>query len=201
MLNPANATVRRDMYDVYQLHRTVQSAFPDGLNQRSALFRLDKIGPNRTQLLVQSAIKPAWNLPGDYASEIGVKEFSPSFAQDSTYRFRLSANPVTVDHGRRKPIRDVNGQMAWLARQAQQAGFHIFSAEPRSAKLYLGTKVTQVADKTKVDNITVYTVVFEGYLRVLDPGLFLEKLSTGIGRARALGCGLISVASMDWGIA
>jgi CRISPR system Cascade subunit CasE len=41
--------------------------------------------------------------------------------------------------------------------------------------------------------ISLSTLDFEGYLHVTDPGIFLKALLTGIGPAKAFGCGLLLV--------
>jgi len=39
-------------------------------------------------------------------------------------------------------------------------------------------------------------VIFEGSLEVTDRDLFVKTVSEGIGRAKAYGCGMITIAKM-----
>ncbi|WP_255953973.1 type I-E CRISPR-associated protein Cas6/Cse3/CasE [Streptomyces odontomachi] len=44
--------------------------------------------------------------------------------------------------------------------------------------------------------VTVVTVTFEGHLEVTDPNAMRRSLTQGIGRARAYGCGLLTLAPL-----
>jgi CRISPR system Cascade subunit CasE len=41
--------------------------------------------------------------------------------------------------------------------------------------------------------ITFSTVDYAGYLTVTDPALFIKALRSGLGKSKALGCGLMMV--------
>ena len=42
--------------------------------------------------------------------------------------------------------------------------------------------------------VSLYTVTYEGILKITDVGLFRETLLKGIGRGKAYGCGMLTVA-------
>jgi CRISPR system Cascade subunit CasE len=45
--------------------------------------------------------------------------------------------------------------------------------------------------------VTVVTVTFEGRLEITDPDAMRRTLTQGVGRARAYGCGLLTLAPID----
>ena len=47
--------------------------------------------------------------------------------------------------------------------------------------------------------ISVFSVLFEGLLIVDNPDLFVRTLSSGIGRGKAMGLGLLSVVPLTLG--
>ena len=128
-LNPRSRDVRRDLADVYQLHRTIMSAFasnPDGAARRSlgVLFRVDPEGAPLPVVLVQSREEPRWELPQGYlapgtnAQSKPIGELLDAITAGRTYRFRLLANPTrkiarfdndrrtdAPGHARRSPTR------------------------------------------------------------------------------------------------
>ena len=68
VINPRNPDARRDLDDLYSMHRRVMSAFPqvdgpgDARTQLAVLHRLDVDQRNgATVLLVQSGLTPDWN--------------------------------------------------------------------------------------------------------------------------------------------
>ncbi|ANN17253.1 type I-E CRISPR-associated protein Cas6/Cse3/CasE [Amycolatopsis orientalis] len=48
--------------------------------------------------------------------------------------------------------------------------------------------------KAETGKITVEPVRYDGHLVITDPAAFSDALVTGIGRAKAYGCGLLSLA-------
>lgn len=104
-------SVRRDMSDCQQMHRTVLSAFPDlrsndvdARQQFGVLHRLDTSRTGIPVLLVQSNEKPDWSrLPPGYLIEDSSLENPACKSVDEQYRsivagdifaFRLRANPA-----------------------------------------------------------------------------------------------------------
>lgn len=54
---------------------------------------------------------------------------------------------------------------------------------------------TLVGKRRQAAKITVEAVRFDGHLVVTDPVAFAEAVTAGIGRAKAYGCGLLSLAA------
>lgn len=141
LINPHSRHAQRDLSDVYQLHRTVMSGFPEQLPpDERVLFRLDESADGRLALLVQSRVAwPDWGRlpdgyllpadPFDATPNAAVKETAPAFVIGQWLRFRLRANPTVrqpSQRGQAGPRVGITGQanqLAWLGRKGAAGGF------------------------------------------------------------------------------
>ncbi len=184
------------------------------------LYRLDvDQRRNMLTLLVQSGVAPNWNnLPDDYLlsdtdglnpSCKPVYEIFRTLQTGMRLQFRLRANPTRCvsqkaggkRRGKRMGIYDESGQLDWLQRQGAAHGFRLaaVSVSPSVADLNAvpqaqATGRRQTADGAKHATLTFGAVLFEGALIVIDSALFQDALRNGIGRGKAYGFGLLSVA-------
>lgn len=210
LLNPNSRQVQRETADPYNLHRTILKAFDTDRQAANVLHRIEINGSSgQTVLLVQSDVKPNWQpllekaylLPEDPFTDLAnpaIKEINLPLADGQRLRFRLRANPTI-----KKVRRDKNGnrlnsnrvplvheakQIEWLQKQAQANGFRI---------LDIGISQPEQQTSRKKGNgrsITIYTVTFNGRLQITDAASFKTAVRTGIGPAKAFGCGLLSLA-------
>ena len=100
--------------------------------------------------------------------------------------FRLVASPARACGGGKKvrlPTGDRRARMQWLDRQAASSGFVVLS-EPRLR--WWTTRINRGGQ-----NILRETAVYEGLLRVDDPGCLAQAMEFGIGRSRGFGYGLL----------
>ncbi len=208
VLNPQALSVKRDIANVHDMHRTLMSAYPDHpelsayRQAHSVLWRIDPARTAVTQL-VQSATRPDWSrLPdGHVARAPETRSMRPvldALAPGGRFAFRLLANPTQFSRTvakapKRLPHRTTETQVSWLIRQAERHGFVISSAEDGRPDL-AATEIPQITGSKNGRKITVYAVRYEGHLVVTDPGALSEALTSGIGRAKAYGCGLLSLA-------
>lgn len=202
-LHPRDLDVLRDIADAEQLHRTVMRAFPqhDGADARAAfgvLFRLE-VQRERPVALVQSTVEPDWSqLPEGYLLQHEHKDitgFLESIERGRRFHFRLLANPSKkVSNGgrnsRRVALLDEAGQRDWLRRRAERSGFDLLAADH-----------VRIAPRRPLGNggrgrkgLHVRPVLFEGALTVTDAEAFRHTLASGVGPAKAYGCGLLSLA-------
>lgn len=204
-LDPVTSrAARRCLTDTHALHRLVMSGFPDtdapGARSRmGVLFRVDA-GEHRTQVLVQSVAVPTWDgvEPGILAAPARTRDASPllSLPDGSRLRFRLVANPTrairpdgrTSRHAQQVPLRRDDARIGWLLRNAERGGFAIDS------DALVVSSMPLMRGKRNGDAIAVEPCRFDGLLRVADPDAFARTLTGGIGRSRAFGCGLLTVA-------
>ncbi|MFQ5421832.1 MAG: type I-E CRISPR-associated protein Cas6/Cse3/CasE, partial [Anaerolineae bacterium] len=75
-------------------------------------------------------------------------------------------------------------QLAWLHKRAADNGFRILQAAVSQAQQQTSRK----------KGITLYTVQYDGRLQITDAETFQTAVRTGIGPAKAFGCGLLSLA-------
>ncbi|MCC6998525.1 MAG: type I-E CRISPR-associated protein Cas6/Cse3/CasE [Deltaproteobacteria bacterium] len=211
LLNPMNRDVRRAIADAQVLHGLVMKGFPtvEGNRHGGSILHRCELDRRSGQIVlyVQSGASPSWNtLPAGVLLDLGeelqnpaVRSLDPlekAVRQGAVFRFRLRANvtrkiPAGAErpNGTRVPIREADKQLEWLQRKAATAGFRI--QEPAA----VWTRPEARAWGTrKGARLTFEAVTFDGLLEVVEPAALLKALASGIGPAKAYGCGLLSLA-------
>ncbi len=198
VLNPRSRRAQSESANLYELHRTIMNAFPATLpSDERVLFRLDiERQGGAFIVLVQSQYEPDWGWlatsPPDYLLPISepnpwVKPFDPIFSAGQQLVFRLRANPTLKREGKRLGLLREEDQVAWLQRKAQTGGFEVLSVRTQKLGFVQGwTRQRQP--------LSLFAVQYDGVLQVTDPHLFAQSLRKGIGSAKGLGFGLLSVA-------
>jgi CRISPR system Cascade subunit CasE len=208
ILNPRSRRVQRDVADPYQRHRTIMAAFPDPLpGTERVLHRLEHDAhANRLTLLVQSDSEPDWRfledsylLPADPLGGLdnpAVKPFELALRPNQVLSFRLRANPTVKkkrpgqQHGNRVPLVREEQQLAWLQRQARRHGFRLLEAGVQER----GSRRGLIHRNETGHRLSLYVVQFDGRLVITDVTRVLDAVRSGIGPAKAFGCGLLSLA-------
>lgn len=211
LLNPRSRQAQREAADPYNLHRTLMQAFAGKRDQSGVLHRLE-FDPRSggIMLLVQSQVEPDWSyldgkaylLPADPFSGLdnpAVKPFNLSLQAGQILRFRLTANPTIKkvrrdENGKRKnsnrvPLVRENKQVEWLQKRATAAGFRLLEVEVSRPQQQKSWKKGEHRSP-----ITLYAIQFNGRLQVREPEKLSKAVETGIGPAKAFGCGLLSLA-------
>lgn len=198
MLNPLSRQVNNELRNVYEMHRTVMSAFPqDTSDDERVLYRIDT---DRNEpafiLLVQSAHKPRWDsmlLDKSYLKQTPlVKEFHPRFTAGMRFFFRLRANPTVKRDGKRRAWLKESDQIRWLEKKASVCGF-----KPLSVTIVPEGEVNGYKhDKDQKRKLRLAAVRFEGSLIVTEPDRFSQAINNGIGSAKGFGFGLLSLVKM-----
>lgn len=179
---------------------------PDSTPSRGLLFRIEPAGRDRPlTVLVQSPAPPDWQrfqfrcgdlFDPDHQPE--TKPFSPVLRAGMELRFRLRANPThaRVQHGLRPcgkrqggkhlPVTGEAEQREWLERKLGAVAELVdFRATDERDCHFRGRRDAKAR---------VRSVLYEGILRVLEPDDLLNLMATGVGRGRAFGFGLLSLA-------
>jgi CRISPR system Cascade subunit CasE len=144
-------------------------------------------------VLVQSESAPDWSflnaLPGYLAREPESKEWNPEamLRAESKRRFRLVANPTVTKNGKRVGLANEEEQLAWLSRQGERLGFTV--------EMALVTDSGFVMSRSGKSLVQFQRTCFDGILAVRDVSRISEALISGIGPAKAFGCGLLSLAA------
>lgn len=115
---------------------------------------------------------------------------------------RQTARAFRVGH------RTAAHQLDWLLRRTSSWGFEIPAATgfpspdddgpadvPRDVRI-VARQVYRFRKGVNGPQVVLATATFEGRLRVTDPDLLAEKLLSGIGPAKAYGCGLLTLAPL-----
>lgn len=176
------------------------------------LFRIDSVPGGNPVILVQSANLPDWAYAFQNAHLLAApvapaQPFNPRFAAGERLRFRLKANPVrkacerskhpsgeTIDSkwvGKRIPVPTASLK-DWLDRQGERRGFEV-----RSLDNILPGYVYFNKGKEDGQSQRLRSVVYDGVLIVRDSASFADAVRSGIGREKAFGFGLLSLARMS----
>lgn len=197
-LDPRHPQARRDLGDAYEMHRTLARAYvPDAVTPpQRFLWRLERSTDSQAYsvVLVQSAHPANWSvleaMPG-YANSVQPDkpvDLETLIQPQRRYRFRLLANPTVTRQGKRLGLIREEDQLAWLGRQGEHGGFTVLGCV-RGAEDRLHVRQGKTGNR-----ITVQTALFEGVLQADSVELLRASLLGGLGHAKALGLGLLSLA-------
>ncbi len=202
VLNPRLKEVRRDIANAYEMHSTFCRVFSAPDKQCPAGFFLWRLEPVRVQadsvVLVQSLVEPNWSAIGvqGYMQYVQTKPYLilGQLRAGQRLRFRLKANPTVTrplqagGKSKRHTLRTPNDQLSWLQRQARKGGFAVSDAMVTSSeRLHFSRRRSEKP-------IVVGAVTFDGALEVKDPERLSATIASGVGHAKALGLGMLSIA-------
>ncbi|MDR3084884.1 MAG: type I-E CRISPR-associated protein Cas6/Cse3/CasE [Christensenellaceae bacterium] len=185
-----------------RMHAIIATSFPTALNAASrVLWRLDRLAYAQ-YLIVQSAVRPdfsslieqlGWPKSGQKWDTREYDAFLRALQPGQNWRFRLCANPVRSvktlgERGRGKVLAytSVDQQKDWLQSHAEGCGI----ALPHFDLVGRDMLKFQRKDAT----VTLGVAAFEGLLEVRDADALRAAMTAGIGRAKAYGCGLLTLA-------
>lgn len=203
-LDRGQPQARADLANPYSLHATLCRAFAEE-DQAPPRFLWRAEDDKTPRVLVQSTEEPDWGrlaqrFPGYFCEPPKTGQLPLEHLQPGQIlRFRLRCNPTVTKQGKRhglSRLEDLIGfetpqgewKPGWLERQSYKGGFGL-----------MGYMVAQ-SDKVKMlkhrggSPITLQSVLYEGHLRITDLELFKQTLRSGLGHAKALGFGLLSIA-------
>jgi CRISPR system Cascade subunit CasE len=174
------------------------------------LWRTDTVG-EQTWLYVLSAARPGFahiveqfGWPG---AEQGwdTKDYAPFLSHLNAgqhWRFRLHANPVYMVDGRRYAHVTAEQQKQWLSARTERNGFSLYkiiAAEGEADAMQIIHRNILKFRKRPSDKtyVTLSVATYEGVLVVEDAELLRRALTCGIGKAKAYGCGLLTLARAE----
>lgn len=208
-INPARRGARRLLASPQRVHAAVQAGFPPSDPNERILWRLDT-GNDRSDLFIVSPDRPdlthvveqaGWPTTQTWEA----REYSPfldRLAAGQRWAFRLTANPVRslprdAGRGRVSAHVTVAQQQEWFLRRAQQLGIEVPASSLGVPELVVRDRRTarfERREATAGRQVTVVMATYEGVLDVIEPALLRQALTAGIGRAKAYGCGLLTLA-------
>lgn len=189
-------------------HGAIESSFQPYSKER-LLWRVDELRGQRYLLLVSryqpdlSRVVQQFGREGQNASE--TKSYEPflnKISHGDSWHFRLAANPTrsirtaSGDQKRGSVVAHVTReqQRDWLQVRAEQHGFIL---APNGFDVVRSEWREFRKNERQRHPVSFKMATFEGALTVLEPELFKAALVNGIGRSKAYGCGLLTIAPLQ----
>jgi CRISPR system Cascade subunit CasE len=202
------------------MHAAVMTSFaeaplPAGDGPR-VLWRLDRNGNAATHLCIVSPHRPdlthlveqaGWPTTARWET-FDYTPFLKRLDVGDAWSFRLTANPVhSIRRNDHEPTKRTahltpTHQLRWLLGRQEKGGFKILE-KPLNKQLAAGldTHDVLVHDRRQLrfakegnGQVTIVAVTFDGRLKITDPEAFRTTLTQGLGRGKAYGCGLMTLA-------
>jgi CRISPR system Cascade subunit CasE len=186
---------RRELSNIYELHRTILRAFPDDTagGPGRVLFRVEKGKGDGVMVLVQSQKEPIWDrldVPKNfYLQAPEKKEYDPHLVKGQRLLFRLTANPTVRKDGKRLGLVREEDLRVWMNRKAERGGYSL-----QGFRIVPHLPVEGEKASSSGENLKFISVTYEGILQVEDSGLFRMSIESGVGSGKAFGFGLLSIA-------
>ena len=185
------------------MHGAVERCFSGGRERR--LWRVDWL-ESHCYLLVLSHEPPEFTAlwaqfgPSDEKAHWETKDYSTLLSKlknGQIWHFRLKANPVhsitseQTDAKRGKVTAHVTTaqQKQWLLSRTESLGITL-----REEEFDVTHTQWYSFDKGDRQRVTLRTASFEGVLTLTDTQKFTEAMLSGVGRAKAYGCGLLTIS-------
>ncbi|MDO5285280.1 MAG: type I-E CRISPR-associated protein Cas6/Cse3/CasE [Actinomycetia bacterium] len=161
------------------------------------LFIVSPAEPDLTVLTRQCPDATARSAPYD--------RFLATLSVGSRWRFRATVNPVRSlksvgrdkqNRGKRVALLKTSLIEDWFAERGAAAGFTIPVVDGERTATVTRREHLDFAKKPNQAQVRLATAQLEGLLEVTDADALRTALTCGIGRARAYGCGLLTLARL-----
>ena len=170
----------------------------------TALYILSPLEPDCSQLVAEVGAA------GTQARTLDYSPFLASLDAGQLWAFRLAANPSYSAsrgpgvRGQRYGHVTVEQQRQWLVERAPRHGFELMPVdhvddEGSDGAVMVVHRERPVFNRRRSegegrDRVTINRTVYEGVLCITDPESLRRALIAGIGRSKAYGCGLMTLA-------
>lgn len=188
----------------YEMHRFVYGILKPVAGEDRVLYRTevlpDRSGLPTLSVLIQhsSRLSPILDAGDQRFASIEHKRVSIEISP-GTYRFRLRANPVkAVPHdkpgvrGKRRGLSSDDERKSWLFERFADHGMNIQRLECVPEPF---VEFSKNGSRGR-GKIAIAGVMYNGIVRIQNPERTAVILENGVGRARAFGYGLVSLASL-----
>lgn len=199
-LTPDHDQTESLLNSLQDLHAAIAASFPTRRGSERILWRLDTPAGQPPTVYVTSPYGPDLE-PAEKrlaaGGNIATRDYTPflnTLTTGQAYRFRIAYNPTRAHTGADKRCRHTailgyRNQTAWLTDQLTRAGAIV---QPDTAD----TTATTLKFSGREHEITLVQATTDGVLTITDPDTFRRTLTTGIGRAKGYGCGLLTLAPL-----
>lgn len=222
-INPARRNGRKLLTNPQAMHAAVRASFPPGISEDEArvLWRVDPhdhesvlyvVGPEKPTgaVIVEQA---GWESRPAQTADYG--RFLDSLMKGQRWHFEIVANPTYSEpNGKRGKVKahvSARHQLDWLYKQAPKAGFALaprdddpctdeersrwaVSDAPMVMERWTDTFGKGNESRGSRNQVRIAKARFSGTLEITDADSIRHALTHGIGRARAYGCGLLTLA-------
>jgi CRISPR system Cascade subunit CasE len=192
------------------MHGLVANGFPRGKARQRVLWRIDRIDGG-CYLLVQSQDRPdfahiieqtGWPASNQSWETKSLDTLLSRIGNGQKWKFKLIANPSRSIGGeeglkRGKVVSHIVPayQKSWLAKRAKSCGFNL---EDGGFEVVRSEWIRFRKDSAP-GHVEFCAATFEGVLEVSDAKSFCKALAEGIGKEKAYGCGLLTIAGLRRG--
>ncbi len=212
-LHPRRSQAQRLVANPQMMHAAVMASSPPESRQPAdegrVLWRLDHDDPRQPLLYALTPSMPSWSHLVEQAgwenseSPYQVRDYAPVLAAISEGRefsFRLAANPTHSVSGSNRTERSktyahvtAEQQIGWLLARGAAMGVEFCDGSAGARQIELRER-TQLSFRRDAALVTLSRVAFMGRLRVVEPKKLRLALTSGVGRGKAYGCGLLTLA-------
>lgn len=188
-----------------RFHGAIENAASDERSRK--LWRIDQLN-GKQYLMILSEMEINWESVAEQFGKTGVRVEEKNYdvlleriTVGSKWHFRLRANPTiskkkeTGQMTRGKVIAHITEehQKNWLLEKSERNGFSInenefFVTEQKWYSFYKGNEAHH-------HRVRLLAVTYEGILTVTDVSAFQKALTSGIGREKAYGMGMLTIVS------
>ncbi|WP_329453210.1 type I-E CRISPR-associated protein Cas6/Cse3/CasE (plasmid) [Streptomyces sp. NBC_01724] len=206
--DPRSREARRDLSGAVGMHRRLMTLFPSdaGPDPRArfgVLFRVEDT-PTGPHVLIQSLHEPdLTQLPDGYGTTLArpLDALLDAIRPGLTVRYRCVANAIRKPGATTRALYNLpsvvplSGTPAdeWWFRQADAAGLKSLTLNSHPLDAAQGQRRGSDAAEAP-QRIRHARTQFDGTAAIIDPDLLRTKITEGIGRGKAYGCGLLSIA-------
>lgn len=221
-INPARRGAQKLLSSPQAMHAAVLASFPPpperaapgGSTAGAAesehpriLWRIDTTTKTTTRLYISSPTAPdlthlveqaGWPTTETWQT----RDYTPLLERldhGQRWGFRLKANPVHAvrlqTDKRTQPIGHVTiaQQEAWLETRSEKNGFTLNEPESSTRSFAVHSRET-LRFRRRTGVVTLTTATYEGILTISDPAAIRRAMTSGIGRAKGYGCGMLTLA-------
>jgi CRISPR system Cascade subunit CasE len=213
-INPARRGARKLLSSPHAMHAAVRSSFANAEDHESGgartLWRIDTPATATVHLYIVSPGRPdlthlieqaGWPTTTDTWDTRDYSRLLDTLADGQRWAFRLTAN---LTHSGRKTsdaketqrfgyLRD-SEQSDWLINRAGRHGFAVATQADGLPNLRLRRQQQKSTFRRGMGQVTLVTATYDGILDVTDAAALRRAMTSGIGHAKAYGCGLLTLA-------
>lgn len=216
-LNPLRRQAQALLLNAEKMHAAVLSGIPTQPVTERLLWRVEPDSRHRAELLVLSQSRPSWealieqagwpNADQPQARTADLRPLLGSIHLGRAFRLRVRVNPVvsiktplpgapvrTPTRGHPVPVKSQD-QSQWILDRLPRWGYQPTTnsiGEPELVQMERATiRFTRKPDTLPV---TLAAATFDARVAIADPAAAAQSILQGVGRARAYGFGLITLA-------